>query len=132
MKCELMKKTSIQPEANINADEYTPISVCGDYAKIEFQGTFFSKPILWRAQIRTLSYQCQIDSMTTGDIQQFIDIPQAGIKDGIANIVLGLNIDQINKAAILSSIILVRQYKNLRPGIHRYGETLSVQSILNQ
>jgi len=127
-----MKKTSKHPEANTNSKEYTPISICRDYAKIEFEGILFSKPVVWHAEIRTLSYQCELDNRKSGEIQQFIEIPQADIKNEAANIVLGLNIKQINKAAILSSIILIRQYKNLRPGIHRYGEIVPIQSILNQ
>ena len=72
-----MKKYSKVNETKtaINPKEYTPISVCRDYAIIEFSRGFLGKAILWRAKIRTLAYHRQLFNITTNTSRQFIDSP---------------------------------------------------------
>lgn len=103
--------------------EYRPVSLCPDFAIIEFKGIFQGNEVLWHTEIRTLAYHCRLLSIG-GKIRQFIDIPMDKVRFDLAtaNLVLGLNLDKINQAAIRSSIILIRQYKNLKPGVHQYGE----------
>jgi len=127
---KLMEKHSImnKQKSDTNIKEYTPVSVCRDFAVIEFNGVFLGEAILWQAEIRTLSYHCQLHNITS-TIRQFIDISEQKIESGPASakLILGLNLPQIDRSTILSSIILVRQYKNLKPGLHQYGEIVNLQ-----
>ncbi len=120
-----MKKqaNSTTPQATRNLKEYRLISSGLDFATIEFKGVFQENDVLWHAEIRTLAYHCHLLNIRT-KIRQFIDIPVDKVRFDLstADLVLGLNLDKINPAAIRSSIILVRQYKNLKPGLHQYGE----------
>jgi len=85
--------------------------------------------VLWHAEIRTLTYHCRLLNIAATPIQQFIDISLDKIEASPSKTVmtLGLNLEMINHAAILSSIILIRQYKNLKPGLHKYGEIICIQ-----
>lgn len=109
--------------------EYTAINICRDHAVIEFEGILLAKTVLWRAEIRTLTYHCIMNKITTGNTQKFIDIPPNEIdhEQNIAKIILGLNLAYIDHSTIMSSSILIRQYKNLKPGQHKYGEIIEIQ-----
>ncbi len=123
-----MKKhsTSDRIKPITNPKEYTPVSVCRDFAIIEFDGIFMEHRLLWRAEIRTLAHHCRLLNISATPMQQFIDVSLdiIDINSRKASLILGLNLKEINHAAILSSMILIRQYKNLKVGLHQYGEMI--------
>lgn len=100
-------------------DEQIDDSAC----RLRFTGTFDGQPVVWHACIQTLkSYALENLSTTPGTpvrLRQFIDI-----SDGPHgyDIHVGLNLDKIDKAALLRTIIMVRKYKRLHTGRHEYGE----------
>ena len=108
--------------------EYTPISVCREFAVIEFEGMFLSQRVTWRADIRTLKYHCRVNDISCDAVQQFIEIPpdQVNMEADKITITLGLNRPLINHATLLAAIALIRQYKKLKPGVHRYGEIVNL------
>lgn len=95
-----------------------------EHVEIEFSGTLSGQTVIWHASIRTLhDYYLSLarSTQTTGTIQakQFIDIEEHATTPRLC---VGLNLPVIDDAAILRTIIMIRQYKRLRPGRHEYGE----------
>lgn len=94
------------------------------HVEVEFGGTLHRLPVIWHADIRTLKdYSLtELAEPTTNSIiqaQPFIDIT---IQDNIYRLTVALNLPVIDDAAILRTIIMIRQYKRLQPGRHYYGE----------
>lgn len=99
-----------------------------DHVEVQFSGTLQNKPVMWYAHIRTLRDYCLHErSMSPPDSQQpaniqaqaFIDI---NIQNNIHSLTVALNLPVIDEAAILRTIIMIRQYKRLQPGRHQYGD----------
>ena len=57
-------------------------------------------------------------------LKRFIEIGASG-ESGTA-LKIGLNVPRIDTPVIRKTIIMIRQYKNLQPGRHEYGEACSV------
>lgn len=92
-----------------------------EYVEINFRGTLLNQPVTWHAHIRTLRDDSFHNMNTSGPIQAqpYIDV---GIRNGIHSITIALNLPVIDEAAILGTIIMVKQYKRLQSGRHHYGD----------
>ena len=92
-----------------------------EYVEINFSGTLLNQPVTWHAHIRTLRDDSFHNMNTFGSIQAqpYIDV---GIRNGIHTITIALNLPVIDQAAILGTIIMIRQYKRLQSGRHHYGD----------
>ena len=109
-----------------------------DHVEVEFSGTLHNQPVTWHAHIRTLHDYClheltssrEHDSNTSGiiHIQPFIDI---SIENNIHRLTVALNLPVIDDAAILRTIIMIRQYKRLKPGRHQYGDIITFRFDTN-
>ncbi len=82
-----------------------------------FTGDFEGREVVWNARIMTLQEYARHHKVAS-DPLQFIDIRQ---QQGKFFIEIGLNIEQIDQAAVERTIIMIRKYKRLRPGRHEYG-----------
>ena len=83
----------------------------------KFEGTFEGRVVVWNACIHTLaSYALTHD--VDNDPKQFLDIR---FINGAYEIEIGLNLAEIDKAAVERTIIMVRKYKRLHLGRHEYG-----------
>lgn len=103
----------------------TPLNA--DYVQFRFVGNFDGAPTIWDAHLYTLAYyvyEVEKQSQSDTSISQFIHVGDAD-KTG-RRIEVGLDLPTIDKAAILKTIIMIRQYKRLAYGRHEYGETKSV------
>lgn len=85
--------------------------------ELQFEGKLEAEPVAWNARIWTIDEFSKLHRVTE-DPNQFIDIK---IVAGAHLLEVGLNIAQIDQAAIERTIIMVRNYKRLRPGRHEYG-----------
>ncbi len=105
---------------------------CGDCdddrAVICFDGHFGGKPVHWRAEVQTLARayreavaEGRLPPGTVLTLQQFIDIPEAPVDGGPIPIRIALDLPQIDHAALLKTVVMVRQYKRLRRGRHDFG-----------
>ena len=96
--------------------------VSDKHVSVKFLGQFKQQTVVWDAVIRTLSdyYEAELKGLTdhSVELKQFIDIEK---KDTCYKIMLVLNLNKIDRAAIQKSIIMVRQYKRLDIGRHEYG-----------
>lgn len=85
--------------------------------ELTFEGTFNQQPVVWNASISTMAEYAR-HHVVAEDPKQFIDIRQ--VNDTYC-IDICLNINQLDKAAVERTIIMVRKYKRLRLGKHEYG-----------
>jgi hypothetical protein len=98
-----------------------------EHVEVQFSGTFLNQPVIWYAFIRTLRDYCLHELLTPQQSQQtthiqaqaFIDV---NIQNNTHNLNVALNLPVIDDAAILRTIIMIRQYKRLQTGRHRYGD----------
>jgi hypothetical protein len=98
-----------------------------EHVEISFSGTLLKQPVFWHAHIHTLSNYCIPALKSAGHVQaqSFIDIQ---INNGIHQLTVALNLPEIDEAAILRTIIMIRQYKRLLPGRHLYGDMATIVS----
>lgn len=94
--------------------EYIAHSAVGEVeVAVVFTGQFESRPVTWRATIRCLAED--IDEQP----KQFIDIR---VNDpSRPEVTIGLPLKTINEPDVLKSIMMIRQYRNLRRGRHEFS-----------
>lgn len=105
--------------------EYTLLQQhSAEHVELQFNGSLFNQPVVWQAHIRTLRDYCFYElaipqQLDTVHAQAFIDI---NTHNNQYSLLVALNIPVIDDAAILRTIIMIRQYKRLQPGRHQYGD----------
>jgi hypothetical protein len=100
-----------------------------EHVAIQFNGTLQNQAVVWHAHIHSLRDYCLQQTAHTQpyaaqksiciDAQPFIDI---NIHNNTHALLVALNLPVIDDAAILRTIIMIRQYKRLKPGRHLYGD----------
>ena len=98
-----------------------------EHVEVQFNGSFLNQTVCWHGCIRTLRDYCVHELLTPQQSQQttniqaqaFIDV---NIQNKIHKVTVALNLPVIDDAAILRTIIMIRQYKRLQTGRHRYGD----------
>ena len=95
-----------------------------DACDIRFIGNFDGEAVVWQAHIQTLrSYAHELErqpgTVEKVRLRQFIDIQKQQYS---YQLIVGLNLNKIDEAAILRTIIMIRKYKRLHLGRHEYGE----------
>jgi len=94
-------------------------------AYVQFTGEFESRVVVWNACIRTVKEYAKHHEVAD-DPKQVIDI---WIEEGSYLIDIALNLEQINRAVIERTIIMVRKYKRLRKGRHEYGVRSKTEQV---
>jgi len=94
--------------------EYIAKSAVGELeVAVAFTGQFESRPVIWCATI------CCLAEGIEEQRKQFIDIR---VKDpSRPKVTIGLPLKTINEPDILKSIMMIRQYRNLRRGRHEFS-----------
>lgn len=96
----------------------------GAVVELQFEGSFEQQQVVWNACITTLTEY--VRQNPASDVsKQFIDIQQ---QNGCFMVNVGLNLDQIDRATVERTIIMVRKYKRLQRGRHEYGANSKCQS----
>jgi hypothetical protein len=94
--------------------EYIAHGVVGEKeVSLEFAGRFESRPVVWLATIR-----CLPDDYGAGR-QQYIDVQGTG--SSCLRVEVGLPLQAINESDVLKTIMMIRQYRNLRRGRHEFS-----------
>lgn len=89
---------------------YSPVSEAE--VRVAFADTFEARPVVWYAIIRGLP-------ANTNNQQQYIEVQ---VDDPLhPTVTVGLPLSVINEPAILKTILMIRQYKNLRRGRHEFS-----------
>lgn len=83
----------------------------GDSLRLRFIGRYQEREVVWDAELIALSGD--------GAAAQFLDIGAPGPR-GVP-IRIGLGVPCIDRPTVLKTIIMVRNYKRLRPGRHEFG-----------
>jgi hypothetical protein len=94
-------------------EEYQLIDRTGDgQVHIRFSGNFAGTDILWDATI-----QAQGKDHPGA---QYIDIATTG--HPLRRILIGLNVDRLDRATLLKTIIMIRKYRRLHCGRHEFSK----------
>jgi len=90
---------------------------------VRFCGPFQGRPVVWDCEFLALAAaSAQRQNSATGaapTLRNFIDVGAAG-EQGV-RLRVGLGLTRIDTPAIEKMIIMIRNYKRLRPGRHEYG-----------
>ena len=93
-------------------------------AHIRFTGVFQGKEVIWDAVIITLAdhyrerYSAEYQHGGDFSLPQFIEV--GAVVDGMRKLKVGLNVPCIDEATLRKTIIMIRNYKRLHPGLHEY------------
>ncbi len=97
--------------------DYKLISSSATEVHLQFRGTLNNIALTWDAKIRTL--QSIILVNPEKGVRQYIDIAEQDTDP--KPISIGLNVQTISKPEILKTIIMITNYKKLKPGRLEYG-----------
>ncbi|MDH3870969.1 MAG: hypothetical protein OEU44_02005 [Gammaproteobacteria bacterium] len=105
--------------------DYRPVTpTASDRAHIRFTGSFQGDEVIWDAVIVTLAHEFR-ELYPAGEqpaaglsLPQFIEV--GATADGMRKLRVGLNVPRIDAAVLHKTIIMIRNYKRLRPGRHEY------------
>ncbi len=92
-------------------------------AVFSFKGHFQHAPVTWHVHLMTCQSEVAQTPPHQQSNQQFIDI-EKDRQEGHYQAKICLNIAKVNDAAILKTMIMLRQYKNLSEGRHEYSATI--------
>lgn len=93
-----------------------------DLARFAFSGSFQGEPVIWDATLLTLA-RYHADQPHAGQSvvrSAFLEIGDATTHGRALRVALDIGL--IDEAAILRTIIMIRNYKRLRSGRHEFGE----------
>jgi hypothetical protein len=83
----------------------------GERVRVRFTGRLLGKPVTWDATLCTLA--------SVGASRRFIDVGAATATG--TRLLVGLDVPCIDAPTVLKTVIMIRGWKNLRPGRHDYG-----------
>jgi hypothetical protein len=94
-------------------------------AFFSFKGHFQQVSVTWHVHLLTCQSRNHQSATQQDVFRQFIDIEKSR-QAGHYHAQICLNIPKISNAAIMKTIIMIRQYKNLATGRHEYGEPVQL------
>lgn len=86
----------------------------GERVRLRFEGRLLGRPVTWDATL------CTLNACTPRAIRRFIEVGDT-TADGV-RLVVGLDVPSIDAPTLQKTVIMIRGWKNLRPGRHDYGE----------
>ena len=90
----------------------------GKVLRLRFEGPFEGRQVTWLATLHAL-----LESQSTGLAHQpaanYIEIDAAGT-DAVP-ITVGLPVERIDPPTVRKAMVMIRRYKRLRRGRHKYG-----------
>lgn len=86
-------------------------------AHFQFEGPFDGQEIVWDAELLALG---NIPASGHAGRRAYIDIGESGPQG--RSLQVGLNVAALDEAVVLRTIIMIRQYRRLRPGRMLFGE----------
>jgi hypothetical protein len=101
----------------VAAAEYLLVAVDdeGGWAEFRFIGPFRGRSVIWDARLSVLPPSPE----GAAPPRQYIEVTE---RDSLNyDLDIGLAVSRIDTATILKTIVMIRQYKRLRPGRHEFG-----------
>jgi len=94
-------------------------------AHVRFTGRLQGREVVWNCEFVTLQSELERLAGRAGpaapdSVRGFIEIGEP-CERGVP-LRVGLNLERIDYPAILKMIVMIRNYKRLRPGRHEFGE----------
>ena len=91
-------------------------------AHVRFTGRLQGREVVWNCEFVTLQSELKrlVGTDAPDSVRGFIEIGEPG--DQGVPLRVGLNLERIDYPAILKMIVMIRNYKRLRPGRHEFGE----------
>lgn len=89
----------------------------GSRSRVQFNGRYAGRDVRWNACIMTLA--AYRDSRDPGAARQMIEIGDEST-DGIELTVV-LDVPVIDAPTVRKTVVMIRNYKRLRPGRHEFG-----------
>ena len=87
----------------------------GGWAEFRFIGPFQGREVIWNARLSALPPSAEASPPP----RQFIEVTP---RDALHyDLEVGLAVCRIDRATILKTIMMIRQYKRLRLGLHTFG-----------
>lgn len=112
-------------ELAATGNDFQVLSAVPDTAvEIRFIGPFKKRPVVWDATLYTLKRYQEEFNPQKSSTRTFIEITESGTD--VYRLKVGLNLGAIDEAVIRKTIIMIRNYKLLRPGIIEWGEPISL------
>lgn len=96
--------------------------------KIRFPGVYNGVEVIWNARIQTLQDKLRSNQKDKSSDKEACSLHQSiMISETVQgySIDIALNLKEIDVAAIKRTIIMIRKYKRLHPGLHEYGEAIT-------
>ena len=95
-----------------------------DFVKVRLEAPYNGRSIMWNLQLFTVAryFREHTAPLEKGEIKepcQFIHIVEEN--DEVNNIEVAINLAHIDEPALKKVIIMIRNYKRLRPGWHLWG-----------
>ena len=87
----------------------------GGWAQFRFIGPFRGGSVIWNARLSVLPPSPE----GSPPPRQFIEVTRRDTLN--YDLDIGLAVSRIDRATILKAIVMIRQYKRLRPGRHEFG-----------
>jgi hypothetical protein len=116
---------------HLSYEALTPLG--GSKAQVRFRGRFQGRPVTWEAELMTLEEAWRQSLAGTGDgaqaatLRQFIDITRlAGDR---LRVQIGLAVPAIDAPTVFKTMIMIHNYKRLRPGRHEYGPAHEIRHM---
>ncbi|MCK9532138.1 MAG: hypothetical protein M0R77_16495 [Gammaproteobacteria bacterium] len=86
----------------------------GPQVRVRFSGRLLGQAVLWDATLSTLA--------ASGRVRRFIEV--GGSSPHGTLLAVGLDVPCIDGPTVLKTVIMIRGWKNLRPGRHEYGQPI--------
>jgi len=117
------------PRHDLSYEALTPLG--GSMARVRFSGRFQGRPVTWEAELMTLEEAWRQGLAGSAEppasLRQFIDIRRQ--TDDRFRLRIGLAVATIDAPTVFKAMIMIHNYKRLRPGRHEYGPTHEFQRI---
>jgi len=94
--------------------------ISNNEVKFLFEGQLNHQTVTWHTHLYTCKNHIIKSEIINNPIRQFIDISPHK-KNNHYYLKICLKLEQITRADILKTIIMIRQYKNLTIGKHEFG-----------
>lgn len=89
----------------------------GDRVRVRFAGRLLGESVTWDATLCTLA-------AASHPARRFIEVGET-TSEG-TRLTVGLDVARIDRPTVLKTVIMIRGWKNLRPGRHDYGAPVGV------
>lgn len=105
-------------------DDYTVHSALpAESVSVRFAGPFQGRQTTWDMQLQTLAYWQRHQERTNGPGTPSRGVIEVGREHGgVRELVVALNVARIDLPTLRKTVVMIRNYRRLRPGRHAWGD----------